>query len=112
VAVSSWLALVQCHPEYHQVQWKNLQLLFQMANDLGPSIIFMDECESILCNRAKSNSQAMTNIASTLLNLMSVHPKVSLIATTNLPWMIDPAFARRFNTRLLLDLPNKKKGRL
>jgi SpoVK/Ycf46/Vps4 family AAA+-type ATPase len=87
---------------------QNLKLLFQMANDLGPSIIFMDECEAILCNRAKSNSQSMTNIASALLNLMSVYPKVSLIATTNLPWMIDPAFARRFNTRLLLDLPNKR----
>jgi len=87
---------------------KNLKLLFQMANDLGPSIIFMDECEAILCNRSKSNSQAMTNIASALLNLMSVNPKVSLIATTNLPWMIDPGFARRFNTSILLDLPNKR----
>jgi len=88
---------------------KNLTLLFQMANDLGPSIIFFDDCEGIFADRMKSDSQVMVNITTTLLSLMTTYAKVSVIATTSLPWLIDPAFICKFNARVLLDLPKKKE---
>jgi len=88
---------------------KNLALLFEMANDLRPAIIYFDECDAVFASRSANDSQATVNIAATLLNLMSTYRTINIIATTNLPWNIDPAFVRRFNKRSLLDMPTQKE---
>jgi SpoVK/Ycf46/Vps4 family AAA+-type ATPase len=38
--------------KYRGESQKSIDLLFKMASDLGPSIIFMDECESLLARRS------------------------------------------------------------
>ena len=86
---------------------KKMTLLFKMAHDLSPAIIFFDECDAMFASRSDNGSQASVNIASTLLTLMSTYKEINIIATTNLPWTLDLAFLRRFNKCILLDLPTR-----
>jgi ATP-dependent 26S proteasome regulatory subunit len=89
---------------------KNINLLFQMANALRPSIIYFDECDAVFGAR-KGNNDSNTNssITANLLNLMSTYTDISIIATTNLPWNLDSAFIRRFSNHCLLDMPTEKE---
>jgi ATPase family associated with various cellular activities (AAA) len=90
---------------------KNINLLFEMAHDLSPAIIFFDECDSVFGKRKGSSESSNTSssIAASLLTLMATYTDIRIIATTNLPWDLDPAFLRRFNTRCLLDMPTQKE---
>ena len=88
---------------------RRMTLLFRMAHDLKPAIIFIDECEAIFSNRTENSSQASSNLTATLLSLMSMYHDIYLIATTNLPWNLDPAFLRRFSNLQLMDLPTTKE---
>lgn len=84
---------------------RKMTLLFTMARDLSPAIIFFDECEAMFASRTDNASQSSSNLTATLLSLMSMYHEIYLIATTNLPWSLDPAFLRRFSNLELLDLP-------
>ena len=73
-----------------------------------PSIIIIDEIESLCQNRQSSTASDgnARRVATTLLNKMDEYQGVCVIGTTNVPWQLDPAFARRFRRQIHVGLPS------
>ena len=72
----------------------NLRKAFEEAEKNSPSIIFMDEIDSIAPNREKTNGEVEKRVVSQLLTLMDGlkgRANVVVIGATNRPNSIDPA---------------------
>merc|ERR1712093_897750 len=94
----------------------NLRKMFQQAEENAPSIIFMDEIDSIAPKREKTNGEVEKRIVSQLLTLMdgiNSRSQVVVIAATNRPNTIDTALRRfgRFDRELDIGVPDDN-GRL
>merc|ERR1719446_925853 len=94
----------------------NLRKMFEQAEQNAPSIIFMDEIDSIAPKREKTNGEVEKRIVSQLLTLMdgiNSRSQVVVIAATNRPNTIDPALRRfgRFDRELDIGVPDDN-GRL
>uniref|UniRef100_A0A1I8P8I4 AAA+ ATPase domain-containing protein n=1 Tax=Stomoxys calcitrans TaxID=35570 RepID=A0A1I8P8I4_STOCA len=90
---------------------KLLKILFFLAQRHAPSIIFLDEIEGLTSKRDRSNDhESSKRFKNELLQLMDGMEQsqggVFILASTNLPWEIDEAFLRRFEKKLLVQLPN------
>jgi len=74
------------------------------------SIIFMDEMDAIAPDRDKDTTGLAVNSVNTLLQMMDgikSFPNVAVVAATNYPWNLDTAILRRFDTQLLINIPNQ-----
>ena len=94
----------------------NLRRAFEEAEKNAPSIIFIDEIDSIAPKREKTNGEVEKRIVSQLLTLMDGLKKrahVVVMAATNRPNSIDPALRRfgRFDRELEIGIPDAT-GRL
>lgn len=94
----------------------NLRKAFEEAEKNAPSIIFIDEIDSIAPKRDKAGGEVERRIVSQLLTLMDgIKPtsNVVVIAATNRPNVIDPALRRfgRFDRELDIGVPDDE-GRL
>ena len=94
----------------------NLRKAFENAQKNAPSIIFIDEIDSIAPKRDKAGGEGEKRIVSQLLTLMDgikATSNVVVIAATNRPNVIDPALRRfgRFDRELDIGVPDDK-GRL
>ncbi|CBY30801.1 unnamed protein product [Oikopleura dioica] len=76
-----------------------------------PAIIFIDEVDSVTRTRTAHEDESTRRLKSELLLQLegdfsekSVEPFI--IACSNCPWDLDPAFVRRFSRRILVDLPS------
>ena len=90
---------------------KNLTKLFKTAARAAPSVIFIDEVDSIAKNRAEGNAQHADNLLNHLLQLIDGVVKregVYIIAATNRADLVDPALKRggRLNKTIQIPLPN------
>ena len=89
-----------------------LSALFTVARRLSPSVIFLDEFESLSPPRGEGESGAERRIVSTLLaELDGMSSKddrnyVLTIGATNLPWLLDGAVLSRFQQRIFVPLPD------
>jgi transitional endoplasmic reticulum ATPase len=89
---------------------KNLTRLFKTAAKNAPSVIFIDEIDSIAKNRAEGNAQHADNLLNHLLQLIDGIVKregVYIIGATNRADLVDPALKRggRLNKVLMVPLP-------
>lgn len=94
----------------------NLRQAFEEAQAKAPSIIFMDELDSIAPKRDQAQGETEKRIVSQLLTLMdSLKPSsnVMVVAATNRPNVIESALRRpgRFDRELEIAIPDEE-GRL
>ena len=94
---------------------KILSELYGTARDTSPSVVFLDEFDSLASQRDASDSGAERRILSTLLSeLDGMESKgrsdiyVLTIAATNRPWDLDPAVLSRFEKKILIPLPDER----
>lgn len=94
----------------------NLRKVFDEAEKNAPSIIFIDEIDSIAPNREKTQGEVERRVVSQLLTLMDglkSRAHVIVMAATNRPNSIDPALRRfgRFDREIDIGVPDEV-GRL
>ncbi|KAG5035642.1 hypothetical protein JHK87_010552 [Glycine soja] len=94
----------------------NLRKAFEEAEKNSPSIIFIDELDSIAPKREKTHGEVERRIVSQLLTLMDglkTRSHVIVIGATNRPNSIDPALRRfgRFDREIDIGVPDEV-GRL
>lgn len=85
--------------------------LFQMARDNKPSIIFIDEVDSMCSTRDSSSSEAANRIKTEFLVQMQGvgvdNDGILVLGATNIPWGLDSAIRRRFEKRIYIPLPDE-----
>ena len=94
----------------------NLRKAFEEAEKNAPSIIFIDEIDSIAPKREKTNGEVERRIVSQLLTLMDglkSRAHIIVMGATNRPNSIDPALRRfgRFDREIDIGVPDEV-GRL
>jgi transitional endoplasmic reticulum ATPase len=97
--------------KYYGESEQKLRSIFEKASNNAPAIIFIDEIDAITPNRTNS-SETDKRIVAQLLVLMdglNTNSGVMVIAATNLPDALDPAFRRggRFDIEVEIKLPNE-----
>jgi transitional endoplasmic reticulum ATPase len=93
-----------------------LREIFDQAQENAPSVIFIDELDSIAPKREEVTGEVEKRVVSQLLALMDglqSRGKVVVIGATNRPNALDPALRRpgRFDREIEIGVPNKD-GRL
>ena len=90
-----------------------LREIFKEAKEKAPSIIFVDEIDSIAPKREEVTGEVERRVVSQMLSLMDgleSRGKVIVISATNRPNAIDPALRRpgRFDREIEIKVPDKK----
>jgi len=94
----------------------HLRKIWDEATKKGPSIIFLDEIDSIAPKRENTQGEVEKRIVAQLLALMdglNRRANVMVIAATNLPNNIDPALRRpgRFDREIAMPIPDRAARR-
>ncbi|KZT22085.1 AAA-domain-containing protein [Neolentinus lepideus HHB14362 ss-1] len=83
--------------------------LFEMAREQKPSIIFIDEIDSLAGTRNEGQSEGSRRIMTEFLVQMNGvghdDTGVLVLGATNIPWHLDNAIKRRFEKRVYIPLP-------
>lgn len=93
---------------------KLLKTLFKVANLDAPSLIFMDEIDSIATKRGTGNEgggerRLKTQFLQEMQGVKSEKDKlVTIMAATNIPWEIDSAVLRRFEKKIYVGPPTEE----
>ena len=95
---------------------ENLREIFTQAQENAPSIIFIDEIDSIAPKRDEVTGEVERRVVAQLLSLMDglqARGKVVVIGATNRPNSLDPAIRRpgRFDREIEIGIPDRD-GRL
>ncbi|XP_053650671.1 vacuolar protein sorting-associated protein 4 [Cherax quadricarinatus] len=99
--VSKWLGESEQH----------VKTLFEMAREHRPSIIFIDEVDSLCASRSEQESESARRIKTEFLVQMqgvgNQNDSVLVLGATNIPWVLDSAIRRRFEKRIYIPLPEE-----
>lgn len=90
---------------------KTVATLFKQARAGAPSVIFIDEVDSLAGERSDGEQESTRRVKTQLLTEMqgigtSDDGGVLVLAATNTPWSLDSAFRRRFQRRIYVPLPD------
>ncbi|KAJ2454090.1 Vacuolar protein sorting-associated protein 4B [Coemansia sp. RSA 2336] len=89
---------------------KMIKNLFAMARENKPSIIFIDEVDSLCGSRSDNEADATRRIKTEFLVQMNGvgndDTGVLVLGATNIPWTLDGAIRRRFEKRIYIPLPD------
>lgn len=90
---------------------KLVRNLFELARDNKPSIIFIDEVDSLCSSRSENESESARRIKTEFLVQMqgvgNNNDGILVLGATNIPWTLDAAIRRRFEKRIYIPLPEK-----
>lgn len=90
---------------------KNVRQLFELARASKPSIVFIDEVDSLCGARGDGESEAARRIKTEFLAQMDGVGKddgtgqMLILGATNTPWDLDTGIRRRFEKRIYIHLP-------
>lgn len=91
---------------------KLVRQLYETARKEAPSIIFMDEVDALISARGAGENEAMRRVKTQLMQAIegfgTGDELIVTIGATNLPWELDPAMRRRFEKRILINLPDEE----
>ena len=93
---------------------KLVRNLFEMARERKPSIIFIDEVDSLCSSRegggggsgGDSTSRIKTEFLVQMQGVGKDQDGVLVLGATNIPWALDSAIRRRFERRVYIPLPS------
>ncbi|KAJ9164245.1 hypothetical protein P3X46_023847 [Hevea brasiliensis] len=91
---------------------KNVRALFSLAAKVSPTIIFVDEVDSMLGQRTRvGEHEAMRKIKNEFMThwdglLTKPGERILVLAATNRPFDLDEAIIRRFERRIMVGLPS------
>uniref|UniRef100_A0A0E0MTC5 AAA+ ATPase domain-containing protein n=1 Tax=Oryza rufipogon TaxID=4529 RepID=A0A0E0MTC5_ORYRU len=97
---------------------KNVRALFTLAAKVSPTIIFVDEVDSMLGQRNRAGEhEAMRKIKNEFMThwdglLSRPDQKILVLAATNRPFDLDEAIIRRFERRIMVGLPSLESREL
>ncbi|XP_052273931.1 spastin-like isoform X2 [Dreissena polymorpha] len=92
---------------------KLVRAMFAVAKELQPSVVFMDEVDSILCERKEGENDSSRRLKTEFLVQFdgvagSSEDRVLIMGATNRPQELDDAVLRRFSKRVYVSMPNAK----
>jgi len=95
---------------------KTVKALFQLAKERQPSVIFIDEIDSMLSARRDGDNESSRRVKNEFLTSLegadtAADEKLLLVGATNMPWELDPAALRRLPKRLYVPLPGRTARR-
>jgi SpoVK/Ycf46/Vps4 family AAA+-type ATPase len=90
---------------------KTVRAFFVIANLRKPSVVFVDDVDSLLCQRSSDENEASRRLKTEFLVQLdgagtSEDARVVIIGATNRPEEIDEAARRRFVKRIYIPLPD------
>lgn len=99
--------------KYYGESEEKLRQLFKTAEEQAPSIVLIDEIDSIAPKREEVTGEVERRVVAQLLALMDgmeARGKVVVIGATNRPDSLDPALRRpgRFDREIEIGVPNRK----
>jgi len=102
--------------KYHGESEEHLREIFKQAQENAPTILFIDEIDSIAPKREEVTGETERRVVAQLLSLMDglkSRGKVVVIGATNRPDALDPALRRpgRFDREIEIGVPDRD-GRL
>ncbi|XP_035208583.1 vacuolar protein sorting-associated protein 4B-like [Stegodyphus dumicola] len=90
---------------------KLVKNLFEMGRQQKPSIIFIDEIDSLCSSRSDNESESARRIKTEFLVQMqgvgTDNDGILVLGATNIPWVLDAAIRRRFEKRIYIPLPEE-----
>ena len=87
-----------------------IRVLIEVAQEMKPSVIFIDELDSIGLSRNETDSECGRRIKTEILIQMEAlkeNSGVFIISATNTPYSLDIALLRRFDKLIYVTLPDK-----
>lgn len=90
---------------------KLVKNLFELARERKPSIIFIDEIDSLCSSRSDNESESARRVKTEFLVQMdgvgNHNDGILVLGATNMPWALDAAIKRRFEKRIYIPLPEE-----
>jgi SpoVK/Ycf46/Vps4 family AAA+-type ATPase len=98
--------------KYYGESSKIVSALYDVAREMHPSIVFIDEIDALTTKRSDGVSEASRRMLSTLLTELDgfqdkgSNRLILTLSATNTPWDLDEAVLSRFSRRIYIPLPD------